>query len=183
MKKFKASLISVALISALASGGAAANQQLVDQISQFGVKYKVTDNLAAQHGVDCAGLGADWASCNRATISFTNPGPAIDSKDWAIYMSNVHETLKVESDQFRMVHIVGDLTRLEPTDKFKGIAAGETIEIPIVNEYWQLFITDVMPRWYATSGDATPKILVSTDTEDTDRFCGAFWRTVEAHRR
>lgn len=179
MKKFKASLISLALISALASGGAAANQQLVDQISQFGVKYKVTDNLAAQHGVDCAGLGADWASCNRATISFTNPGPAIDSKDWAIYMSNVHETLKVESDQFRMVHIVGDLTRLEPTDKFKGIAAGETIEIPIVNEYWQLFITDVMPRWYATSGDATPKILVSTDTEELTDFVepfGAQWK-------
>jgi hexosaminidase len=181
MKKFKASLISLALISALASGGAAANQQLVDQISQFGVKYKVTDNLAAQHGVDCAGLGADWASCNRATISFTNPGPAIDSKDWAIYMSNVHETLKVESDQFRMVHIVGDLTRLEPTDKFKGIAAGETIEIPIVNEYWQLFITDVMPRWYATSGDATPKILVSTDTEELTDFVepfGAQWKRI-----
>ncbi|MEJ5112270.1 beta-N-acetylhexosaminidase [Erwinia billingiae] len=181
MKKFRASLISVALISALASGGAAANQQLVDQISQFGVKYKVTDNLAAQHGVDCAGLGADWASCNRATISFTNPGPAIDSKDWAIYMSNVHETLKVESDQFRMVHIVGDLTRLEPTDKFKGIAAGETIEIPIVNEYWQLFITDVMPRWYATSGDATPKILVSTDTEILTDFVEPFsaqWKRI-----
>lgn len=181
MKKFRASLISVALISALVSGGAAANQQLVDQISQFGVKYKVTDNLAAQHGVDCAGLGADWASCNRATISFTNPGPAIDSKDWAIYMSNVHETLKVESDQFRMVHIVGDLTRLEPTDKFKGIAAGETIEIPIVNEYWQLFITDVMPRWYATSGDATPKILVSTDTEILTDFVEPFgtqWKRI-----
>lgn len=182
MKKFKASLISVALMSAVVSGDAVASQQLVDQISQFGVKYKVTDNLAAQHGVDCGELGADWASCNRATISFTNHGPAIDSKDWAIYMSNVHETLKVESDQFRMVHIVGDLTRLEPTDKFKGIAAGETIEIPIVNEYWQLFITDVMPRWYATSGDATPKILVSTDTEVLTDFVepfGSQWKRIE----
>ncbi len=181
MKKFRASLIAVALMSVLSSGGAVANQQLVDQISQFGVKYKVTDNLAAQHGVDCAGLGADWASCNRATITLTNPGPAIDSKDWAIYMSNVHETLKVESDQFRMVHIVGDLTRLEPTDKFKGIAAGETIDIPIINEYWQLFITDVMPRWYATSGDATPKILISTDTEELTNFVEPFgdqWKRI-----
>lgn len=130
MNKFRASLVAVALMSALTSGAASADQDIVDRISQFGVKYKVTDNLAADHGVDCAALGADWASCNRATITLTNPGEAIDSRDWAIYMSNVHETLKVDSDQFRMVHIVGDLTRLEPTDKFQGIPAGGTIEIP-----------------------------------------------------
>ncbi|KGT90386.1 beta-N-acetylhexosaminidase [Erwinia typographi] len=174
MNKFRASLVAVALMSALASGAASADQDIVDRISQFGVKYKVTDNLAADHGVDCAALGADWASCNRATITLSNPGEAIDSRDWAIYMSNVHETLKVDSDQFRMVHIVGDLTRLEPTDKFQGIPAGGTIEIPIVNEYWQLFITDVMPRWYVTSGNATPKIIASTDTEDLTTFVEPF---------
>lgn len=181
MNKFRASLIAVALMSALGSGAASADQKIVDQISQFGVKYKVTDNQAAQHGVDCAALGADWASCNRATITLTNPGPAIDSRDWAIYMSNVHETLKVESDQFRMVHVVGDLTRLEPTEKFKGFGAGETVEIPIINEYWQLFITDVMPRWYVTSGEAKPKIITSTDSEDLTTFVEPFgeqWKRI-----
>lgn len=181
MNKFRASLVAVALMSALGSGVASADQKIVDQISQFGVKYKVIDNHAAQNGVDCAALGADGASCNRATITLTNPGPAIDSKDWAIYMSNVHETLKVESDQFRMVHIVGDLTRLEPTEKFKGFGAGETIEISIINEYWQLFITDVMPRWYVTSGEAKPKIITSTDSEDLTTFVepfGEHWKRI-----
>lgn len=174
MNIFKASLMTIALASTLSSGAALANQQVVDQVSQFGVKYRVTDNQAAQNGVDCAALGADWASCNRATITLTNPGPAFNSKDWAIYMSNVHATLKVDSDQFRIVHIVGDLTRLEPTEKFKGIAAGASFEIPIINEYWQLFITDVMPRWYVTSGEATPKIIASTDTEDLTTFVEPF---------
>lgn len=174
MNIFKASLITMALASTLGSGSSLANQQVVDQVSQFGVKYLVTDNQAAQNGVDCAALGADWASCNRATITLTNPGPAFYSKDWAIYMSNVHATLKVESDEFRIVHITGDLTRLEPTEKFKGIAAGASIEIPIINEYWQLFITDVMPRWYVTSGEATPKIIASTDTEDLATFVEPF---------
>ncbi|WP_380177431.1 beta-N-acetylhexosaminidase [Kalamiella sp. sgz302252] len=174
MINFKTSLVAAALFSLLASGGACADQQIVDRISQFGVKYKVTDNHAAQHGVDCAALGADWASCNRATITLTNPGPAIDSKDWAIYMSNVHKTLKVEDDRFRMVHVVGDLTRLEPTEKFSGFAAGESIEIPIINEYWQLFITDVMPRWYVTSGNAQPKIITSTDSQDLTTFVEPF---------
>ncbi|WP_034943535.1 beta-N-acetylhexosaminidase [Erwinia oleae] len=182
MNTFKATLIAVALMSASGSSYANANQKIVDQISRFGVKYKVTDNQAAQHSVDCAALGADWSACNRATITLTNHGPAIDSKDWAIYMSNVHETLKVESDQFRMVHIVGDLTRLEPTDKFKGFAAGESVEIPIINEYWQLFITDVMPRWYVTSGEAKPKIMIGTDSEDLTTFVEPFgeqWKRIQ----
>lgn len=174
MKVFRSGLLALAIMSAVNSPLLMANQQLVEQISRFGVRYQVTDNFAAQHGVDCAGLGADFASCNRATISLTNNGPAIRSKDWAIYMSNVHQTLKVENDQFRMVHIVGDLTRLEPTEKFTGIGAGETITIPIVNEYWQLFITDVMPRWYVTSGNAKPEVLHVTDTEDLTRFVAPF---------
>ncbi|MEW5288073.1 beta-N-acetylhexosaminidase [Erwinia papayae] len=170
MKKFRASLLAAALISALAGGNVLANQQVVDQISQFGVKYQVVDNHAAQHGVDCAALGADWASCNRAIITLTNSGEAMTSHDWAIYLPNIRQTLRVDNDQFRMVHVIGDLTRLEPTEKFKGFAAGESVEIPIINEYWQLFVTDVMPRWYVTSGDASPKIIASTDTEDLSSF-------------
>ncbi|MFG1175020.1 beta-N-acetylhexosaminidase [Erwiniaceae bacterium CAU 1747] len=174
MNKIHVSLLTLAILSSLSSTAVSANQQLVDQISRFGVKYQVSDNFAAQHGEDCAGLGADFASCNRAVITLKNNGPAITSKDWAIYMSNVHQTLKVDNDQFRMVHIVGDLTRLEPTEKFTGIASGATVTIPVVNEYWQLFITDVMPRWYATSGNAQPKVLRITDTEDLTRFVAPF---------
>ncbi|WP_455811691.1 family 20 glycosylhydrolase [Pseudomonas graminis] len=170
----KISQLSLAVITLLGSSIAPASQKLVDQISQFGVRYQVTDNQAALHGVDCAALGADWASCNRATITLTNNGPAITSKNWAIYMSNVHKTLAIESDQFRTVHIVGDLTRLEPTEKFTGIAAGASVTIPIINEYWQLFITDVMPRWYVTSGDANPKIIQATDTKDLSHFVAPF---------
>lgn len=174
MNPRKISLLAMALMAVLGSSAVPASQKLVNQISQFGVRYQVTDNHAALHGVDCAALGADWAACNRATITLTNHGPAITRKDWAIYMSNVHKTLAVESDQFRMVHIVGDLTRLEPTEKFAGIAAGASVTIPVVNEYWQLFMTDVMPRWYVTSGDAKPKIIEATDTEDLSRFVAPF---------
>ncbi|MEG3131371.1 beta-N-acetylhexosaminidase [Pantoea cypripedii] len=182
MKKLKLSLLALSVIALGACKSVPQTQQeVVDQISQFGVQYQVTDNQAASHGVDCAQLGADWASCNRATIRLTNHGPAITSKNWAIYMSNVHETLRVDSDQFKMTHVVGDLTRLEPTDKFTGFAAGATVEIPIVNEYWQLFITDVMPRWYVTAEGASPKIISSTDTENLTDFVQPFgdqWKRV-----
>lgn len=177
---FKLSLIALTLLGAAATGHASSSaQQVVNQISQFGVTYQVNDNQAALHGTDCAALGADYAACNRATITLTNNGPALTDKHWAIYMSNVHQTLRVDNDQFKMTHLVGDLTRLEPTDKFTGIGAGESVQIPIVNEYWQLFVTDVMPRWYVTSGQATPKIIASTDHEDPSQFVlplGDNWR-------
>ena len=166
MKWQKMSLLTIAFVTGAGNAAVMTDGSLIEQISQFGVKYQVTDNQAAAHGVNCALLGADFASCNRATIRLTNNGPAINRKDWAIYMSNVHKTLAVENDQFRMVHIVGDLTRLEPTEKFSGIAAGATVTIPIINEYWQLFNTDIMPRWYVTSGDAQPEIISVTNTED-----------------
>ncbi|MGK3140730.1 beta-N-acetylhexosaminidase [Pantoea sp. C2G6] len=174
------SLIALSLLgAALSSHASLSDQQLVDQISQFGVTYQVTDNQAALHGVDCAATGADYAACNRATITLTNHGPALTDRHWAIYMSNVHQTLRVDNDQFKMTHVVGDLTRLEPTEEFTGIGAGESVEIPIINEYWQLFITDVMPRWYVTAGEAAPQIIAATDHEDLTRFVlplGDNWR-------
>lgn len=177
---FKLSLIALSLLGVAATGHASlSDQQVVNQISNFGVTYQVNDNQAALHGTDCAALGADYAACNRATITLTNYGPTLNSRHWAIYMSNVHQTLRVDNEQFKMTHLVGDLTRLEPTEKFTGIGAGESVQIPIVNEYWQLFITDVMPRWYVTAGDATPKIIASTNHEDLSRFVlplGDNWR-------
>lgn len=185
MKAQRSIFHAMAIVTLMGHSTAFASQQRVDQLSQLGIRYQVTDNHAGLHGVDCAALGADWASCNRATITLTNHGPAITSRDWAIYMSNVHKTLAVENDQFRVTHVVGDLTRLEPTEKFTGIAAGASVSVPIVNEYWQLFVSDIMPRWYVTSGDARPKIIQATDTEDVARFVaplsGHWKRTPDDH--
>ncbi|QHM70277.1 beta-N-acetylhexosaminidase [Mixta intestinalis] len=173
MKRLTLSALIMATLAGCSSDAMQA-QRVVDQVSQFGVRYEVTDNQAALHGTDCAALGADWAACNRATITLTNNGPALTSRNWAIYMSNVHATIKIDSDRFRIVHVNGDLTRLEPTEKFTGIGAGESIAIPLINEYWQLFITDVMPRWYVTAENAQPRIIASTDTEDLTQFVAPF---------
>ncbi|MFA1239699.1 beta-N-acetylhexosaminidase [Serratia odorifera] len=155
-------------------GSAMADQQLVDQLSQLKLNIKMVDNRAAEHGVDCAKLGADWASCNKVLITLANDGQDITGKDWVIYFHSPRQTLQVDNDQFTISHLTGDLYKLVPSETFSGFPAGKAVEIPIVTEYWQLFKTDFLPRWYATSGDAKPKMLANTDTEDLDQFVAPF---------
>lgn len=155
-------------------GNAMADQQLVDQLSQLKLNVKMLDNRAGENGVDCAALGADWASCNRVLFTLSNDGQAIDGKDWVIYFHSPRQTLRVDNDQFKIAHLTGDLYKLEPTAKFSGFPAGKAVEIPVVAEYWQLFRNDFLPRWYATSGDAKPKMLANTDTENLDQFVAPF---------
>ncbi|PTA93448.1 beta-N-acetylhexosaminidase [Kosakonia sp. H7A] len=169
MKTVRLSILASAIFGILSSP-ALANQNTVDAISQFHLNYAVKDNFAAQNGIDCAKLGADWASCNKAVITLTNKGEAVTDKDWAIYFHSIRPILEVANDQFKVSHIMGDLHKLEPTDKFTGFPAKQAVEIPVVNEYWQLFVTDVLPRWYVTAEGATAKMIANTDTEDLFQF-------------
>lgn len=170
MKKFQISVIATALSGMLVSGIAQAGQAAVDSISKFGLNYAITDNHAALNGVDCASLGADWASCNKAVITFTNNGKAVTDKDWTIWFHSIRRILRVDNDQFKVTHVMGDLHKLEPSEKFTGFPAQQRVEIPIINEYWQLSVTDVLPRWYVTSDNARPAVIASTDTEALTRF-------------
>jgi hexosaminidase len=186
MNKFKLSTLAAltATVGLFGSvGNALANQPLVDQLSQLKLNLKMVDNRAADSGLDCGKLGADWAACNKVLISLTNDHQEIKGHDWAIYFHSARQTMRVDNDQFKITHLTGDLYKLEPTDKFTGFPAGKTVEIPIIAEYWQLFKTDFVPRWYATSGDAKPKILVNTDTEDLSQFVAPFsgdqWKRIK----
>ncbi len=169
MKTLRLSILASTVLGVLSSP-VLANQSTVDAISQFHLNYAVKDNFAAQHGVDCAKLGADWASCNKAVITLTNNGEAVTDKAWTIYFHSIRPVLDVANDQFKVTHIMGDLHKLEPTDKFTGFPAKQSVDIPIVNEYWQLFVTDVLPRWYVTADGATAKVIANTDTEDLFQF-------------
>lgn len=182
----RTTLAAAVALGVLAFAGAGqAAQSTVDQLSRLKVQVTVRDNRAADDGVDCAALGADWASCNRWSVTLTSDA-AIGEKDWAIYFHNPRQVLQTQSDQFKVTFITGDLHRIEPTDKFAGFAAGKPVEIPLIGEYWQLFESDIMPRWYVTAPDAQAKVIASTDTEELRRFVtpftGELWkRTATDH--
>ena len=158
-------VLSAVITTIFMSASALADQQVIDQLSHLGVRVAVKDNLAAQHGVNCAALGADWGACYQATITLTNPGAALQSHDWAIWFSGIRQVLATGNDQFKITHIVGDLHKIEPTAAFRGFPSGGSVVLPVVNEYWQLSLTDVLPRWYVTSSQGTPKVITATVTE------------------
>ncbi len=171
---FKMGLLSAAVVLGLngcSPAGEPSAQQRVDLLaSQLEVNFTVVDNHGAQNGVACKDMGAEWASCNKVTMTLVNDGPAITGHDWKMYLHSIRVILKLETNDFTIKHVTGDLYEITPTASFKGFTKNEKIEIPMILEYWQLFETDFMPRAYITSGDAKPKVIASLDTESISSF-------------
>ncbi|WP_325892116.1 beta-N-acetylhexosaminidase [Grimontia sp. NTOU-MAR1] len=174
-KTFKMGILSVAIASGLAGCSSlqsdAAQQGKVDALaSQLNISYDVETNHGAQEGMACQDMGAEWASCNKILMTVVNDGEAVSGNDWKIYLHSIRVILDVENKDFAIEHITGDLYVMTPTASFEGFAAGETIEIPLIQEYWTLFETDFMPRAYVTAGNAIPKAIASLNTENVDAY-------------
>ncbi len=169
----KHSLIAVSVIATLAGCSAlsSSEQQVVNSLADnLDIHYQVLTNHGANEGLACQELGAEWASCNKVNMTLVNQGDAVDSKDWAIYFHSIRLILDVDNEQFQISRVTGDLHKLEPTDKFDGFAAGETVVLPLIGEYWQLFETDFMPGAFVTAPNAEPKAIASLSTEDVASF-------------
>ncbi|MGF1775831.1 beta-N-acetylhexosaminidase [Vibrio nomapromontoriensis] len=168
------SMITIALMSISFASSAQSHlaaQPLVDTLSEnLSIQYQVDSNLTDSNGLPCQKLGADWALCNQSTMTLTNGGTAIKSKNWSLYIHSVRIILKLDTDQFSIQRITGDLYEIKPTSSFKGIESGESLDIPVIGEYWQLFESDFMPRAFVSADNATPKVLTQMDTEDLSQF-------------
>ncbi|CAE6889261.1 COG3525 N-acetyl-beta-hexosaminidase [Vibrio sp. B1FLJ16] len=169
----KHSLIAVSVIATLAGCSAlsSSEQQVVNSLADnLDIHYQVLTNHGANEGLACQDLGAEWASCNKVNMTLVNQGDAVDSKDWAIYFHSIRLILDVDNEQFQISRVTGDLHKLEPTDKFDGFAAGETVVLPLIGEYWQLLETDFMPGAFVTAPNADPKAIDFLSTEDVASF-------------
>jgi len=127
------------------------------------IKYRLITNFPD----GCPTSGVD-GRCFSAQISLTSPID-IESKDWAIYFSQMRPVKSVNSDEFTITRVKGDLHKIEPTDAFKGLSKGITKTIDFRGELWQLSETDAMPNYYLVSGELTPVVIKSTQvTTDTE---------------
>ncbi len=163
-------LFIIAAIWALLSC-TSASQKLINKMStQLQVYYQVTDNQAGQHGINALALGAQNSRAFTASIFLQNSGPQIDNSNWAIYFSSRRRILRTGNDQSIIRHISGDLYELSPSEKFSALPAEDQIEIPIVGEFYQLFETDILPRWFLATKGTKPRIIRNTETENLENF-------------
>src|SRR5690606_24035286 len=90
--------------------------------------------------------------------------------DWTIYFHSIRRILEVNGQEFTITHINGDLHALQPTADFTGFPAGGTKTIDFIAEYWTLYRSAFMPRYYVSAGDAESRIIANTDTDDSPAY-------------
>ena len=158
----------------VASGPApAANDPLVSSVGRsraaeltepLGVIFEAVENHSADTGVNCKQLGAEFASCSVANVHIKDGNGELTGGDWKLYFHSIRRVLRVDSDQFDVVLVNGDLNYITPSENFQPFA-GEVATIKLVTEFNYLVETDFMPRFWLVQGDAQAELLRNTDSE------------------
>ncbi len=136
-------------------------------LNQLGDTLDIKYRLISNYPDGCPTSGVD-GRCFSAQIDLTS-AIDIESKDWAIYFSQMRPVKSVSGEEFTITRVKGDLHKIEPTDSFKGLKKGFTKTIDFRGELWQLSETDAMPNYYLVSGELTPVVIKSTQvTKDAE---------------
>lgn len=129
-------------------------QEQIDALAAtLDIQYTVLDNRVK----NVCGDGP----CFSARIDLT-ASEDFYADGWALYYSQLFPIARVESAEFAVETINGDLTRIEPTEAFDGFAAGETKSILLYvsgahgNEYWP------MPNYYIAGKGIEARTIKST---------------------
>lgn len=158
-------LLAAGLLSA--SALAWAQPDVAAMARDLSLAVAVDSNKGAAAGARCVELGADWGSCLKGRLILQNHGSAaVPAKDWTLYLHSIRRLLKLDSPDFELSHLTGDLYRLTPKPGFAGIAAGAKLELPLVAEYWMLHNSDVLPRPYLVTDGQAPAVLARNDDDD-----------------
>lgn len=139
------------------------------------------DNLAVvfdvveNHGGDaftngttpsCSSLGAQYSSCSIANLHIKDATGSLNDGNWKLYFHSIRRVLRVDSNEFTVSHVNGDLNYLEPSAGFTGFN-GDVKTIAMVMEYNYLIESDFMPRYWLASDNGSITLINNTDN-DTD---------------
>lgn len=144
-----------------AASGALTQAQLQQLGDTLAVTYRVVTNIPDEQ---CVKEQAD-GRCFVAEIDFV-PGAGLEidftRHDWSIYFSQMRPVQSVQSDEFSLTHVKGDLYRIAPTAAFTGFNKGEKKTLRFRGELWQLAETDAMPNYYLVAEQLAPVLIAST---------------------
>lgn len=130
----------------------------------LGVIYEVVENHSQDTGVDCSATGAQYASCSVTNLHINDAAGALDDGNWRLYFHSIRRILRVDSNEFSVSLVNGDLNYVEPTDSFTGFDGGVKT-IKLITEFAHLIETDFMPRYWLVRDGEAPVLIANTDSE------------------
>ncbi|MFN1550726.1 beta-N-acetylhexosaminidase [Vibrio natriegens] len=168
------SAVATAISLSLLAGNAYSSEQNQQKTE---VIQSVVDTVASSLEVHIASIEHQPADtkakcpggyCYRAEITLTNKGKKEIVGDWEIYFSNLRRILDTKSDLFEITHVNGDLHRIVPTSKFKGLKPGDSVAIQFDAEHWKIVDSDYMPRYYVAAQGAEARVIPNTIPQEGD---------------
>ena len=167
-KPLPQNLVDPATTSLYSDIGRAKAQASPDNLA---VIYEVIENqgsdaFPAGGEVTCATLAAEYASCSVTNLHIKDAAGVLNDGNWKLYFHSIRRILRVDSNEFSVSLVNGDLNYLEPTDAFQGFD-GSVKTIGLVTEFNHLIESDFMPRYWLVSDDGDVTIIDNTD-DDTD---------------
>lgn len=141
--------------SALAAG--LTQQQLGEFADKAQLNFAVVNNLAAKPELQLT-------LRNDSSVAL----PA-GKGDWRIYFHSVRK-LDAAPEGLTLRHVQGDLHELAPTAAFKGLARGDSFQVPYTASASMVSYSDFMPRAFITQPGLNPEVFSNTDTENLQNF-------------
>ncbi|OZY87187.1 beta-N-acetylhexosaminidase [Cellvibrio mixtus] len=141
--------------SALAAG--LTQQQLGEFADKAQLNFAVVNNLAAKPELQLT-------LRNDSSVAL----PA-GKGDWRIYFHSVRK-LDAAPEGLTLRHVQGDLHELAPTTAFKGLARGDSFQVPYTASASMVSYSDFMPRAFITQPGLSPEVFSNTDTENLQNF-------------
>lgn len=154
-------IVAAFAFSLMASHSVLANSKAQKKLDN--IANAMTVNVASlQHQPKDTKAQCPGGYCYRAAITITNSSKKRIGNDWEMYFSNLRRVLDTRSDLFTIEHVNGDLHKIVPTKKFKGLKAGQSVSIEYDAEHWEIVDTDFMPRYYVVADNAKARVIKNT---------------------
>jgi hexosaminidase len=136
-----------------------AQQQLQQFASQTKLEFAIESNF---HTAGPTGL---IKLQNSSSVNLA-PGRG----NWQIYFHAIRKLRDAAPSGLQIEHVQGDLHRITATSAFKGLAAGQQLELRYHAASSMVSYTDFMPRAFIVAGSLQPELFVNTDTEQLTQF-------------
>ncbi len=161
--------------TSVASIAAVANDPLVlqtgaDRVAalpdSLAVIYEVANNQGTSVGLQCADIGAQYNACSVVNLHIKDAANTLSDTAWKLYFHSTRRILQVQSDEFSVTHVNGDLHYVAPNSTFNGFNGGVK-SVKMITEFNHLVETDFQPRyWVARDGNVT--LIANTDDETNE---------------